>query len=102
MPALNVRFKLVLMTNMIAPARLAVYSGLAEHFDLLVLHEGLESNRDTWQDVDKKLPKATVRRVWGWQIRRTERSNDGRVFDYQYIHVTPGFVWHLLRFRPSA
>jgi glycosyltransferase involved in cell wall biosynthesis len=90
------------MINILAPARLAVYSGLADHFDLLVLHEGLESNRDTWRDLDKELPNAKVRRARGWQIRRPKKTNDGELFDYHYIHLSPGIIWHLLRFQPSA
>src|ERR1039457_368257 len=89
------------MVNMIAPARIPVYSGLARYFDLLVLHGGTESNRDSWHDLDKKLPTARVKRAWGWQIRKRKKIN-GKAFDYQFVHVTPGFLWHLFSFRPDA
>jgi hypothetical protein len=37
--------KLALLTNMIAPYRLPLYSVLADEFDLLILHGGKEANR---------------------------------------------------------
>ena len=93
--------KVALLVNMIAPARLPVYSGLASRFDLLVLHGGTESNRDSWQDMEKSLPGAQVVKAWGWQISIPRREN-GQVFDRRYIHITPGFLWHLLRFKPDV
>jgi glycosyltransferase involved in cell wall biosynthesis len=95
------RLKVALLVNIVAPSRVALYSGLAEHFNLLLLHGGTENNRDSWDDVGKKIPKADVRRAWGVQIRKMQKSN-GKVFNPQFIHVTPGFVWHLIGFRPDA
>jgi glycosyltransferase involved in cell wall biosynthesis len=97
----NRRLKLAIMTNIIAPAKLPVYSGLAAHFDLLILHGGTESNRDSWCGVEKNLPNARVVKAWGWQIR-TARKENGKIFDQRYLHVTPGYAWHLLRFRPDV
>jgi glycosyltransferase involved in cell wall biosynthesis len=97
----NRRLKLAIMTNIIAPAKIPVYSGLAVHFDLLILHGGTESNRDSWCGVEKKLPNARVVKAWGWQIR-TARKENGKIFDQRYLHVTPGYVWHLSRFRPDV
>jgi len=101
MSSLDRKPKLALLLNMIAPARVRLYSILAEHFDLLVLHGGTEANRDSWSGFEAALPNARVLRAWGWQIRR-EKKVDGEVFDEKFIHVTPGFTWHLLRFRPNA
>jgi glycosyltransferase involved in cell wall biosynthesis len=95
------RLKVALMVNIVAPSRVALYSGLAEHFNLLLLHGGTENNRESWDDMGKKIPNADVRRAWGFQIRKMQKSN-GKVFNPQFIHVTPGFVWHLIRFRPDA
>jgi len=97
----NQKIKLALLTNMIAPYRLPLYSVLADHLDLLLLHGGKEANRDSWSSSDAALPKAKVLRAAGWQIRRSKKIN-GEVFDEKFIHVTPGFIWHLLRFRPDA
>lgn len=93
--------KVALLVNMIAPARIPVYSGLASRFELLVLHGGSESNRDSWRDMEKALPGAQVIKAWGWQISIPRRQN-GRVFDRRYIHITPGFLWHLLRYQPDV
>jgi glycosyltransferase involved in cell wall biosynthesis len=95
------RLKVALMVNVIAPSRLAFYSGLAEHFDLLLLHGGNESNRESWDDLGKKIPNADVRRAWGFQIQKMRKAN-GKAFNPQFLHITPGFAWHLLRFWPDA
>jgi glycosyltransferase involved in cell wall biosynthesis len=81
--------------------RLPLYSILADQFDLLVLHGGTEANRDAWGNPEGALQKARVVRAWGWQIQHKKKVN-GAVFDEKFIHITPGFLWHLLRFRPDA
>jgi len=95
------RQKLALLINIISPARIALYSGLASRFELLLLHGGNESNRDTWQGMEQLLPNAKVIRAWGWQIRLKRKVN-GTAFDSRYLHFTPGYIWHLLRFRPDV
>lgn len=89
------------MVNIIAPSRLALYSGLATRFELLLLHGGTEDNRESWDDLGKRIPNADVRRAWGFQIRTMQRAN-GKAFNPRFIHITPGFVSHLIRFRPDA
>lgn len=101
MSTTNRKKKLALLTNMIAPYRLPLYSVLAEQFDLLLLHGGREANRDSWSGLEGALPNARVVRALGWQIRYARKVN-GEVFDEKFIHVTPGLLWHLLRFRPDA
>jgi glycosyltransferase involved in cell wall biosynthesis len=97
----NRKIKLAILLNMIAPYRLPLYAALADQFDLLVLHGGKEANRDTWNGFEEALPKAKVIRARGWQIRRVKKLN-GEVFDEKFIHITPGLLWHLLRFQPDA
>jgi glycosyltransferase involved in cell wall biosynthesis len=101
MSTTNRKRKLALLTNMIAPYRLPLYSVLADQFDLLVLHGGKEANRDSWSSLEGASLKARVVRAWGWQIRHAKKVH-GEVFDEKFIHVTPGFLWHLLRFQPDA
>jgi len=93
--------KVSLLVNIISPARIALYSGLAEHFDLQILHGGMESNRDSWHDLDRAVPCARTMRAWGWQLE-IPRKKEGKPFDRRYIHVTPGYIQHLLSFRPEA
>jgi glycosyltransferase involved in cell wall biosynthesis len=93
--------RLCLLINTISPARLPVYTAMAKHFDLLLLHGGNEKNRDYWRNVEKNLPGAKVKRAWGWQIP-IMRKHRGKFFDYRFIHITPGYLWHLLTFRPEA
>jgi glycosyltransferase involved in cell wall biosynthesis len=101
MSTTNRKKKLAVLTNIIAPYRLPLFSILADQFDLLVLHGGTEANRDSWGDLEGALQKARVVRAWGWQIRDKKKIKPG-VFDEKFIHITPGFLWHLLRFRPDA
>jgi len=95
------KIKLALLTNMISPYRLPLFSALAEQFDLLLLHGGKEANRDAWSNLDDALPNAEVVRAWGWQVRYARKMNGG-VFDEKFIHITPGLLRHLLRFQPDA
>jgi glycosyltransferase involved in cell wall biosynthesis len=96
----NKHLRVALMVNIIAPAKISVFSGLAEHFDLLLLHGGMESNRDSWSDLQQKIPGATIKRVMGWQIQG--KKMDGKVRDDRHLHITPGCLWHLVRFRPDV
>jgi len=93
--------KLALLTNMIAPYRLPIYSVLAQEFELLILHGGREANRESWSNYEEALSDAEVVRAWGWQIPHKKKVN-GRVFEEKFLHITPGAFWHLLRFRPEA
>jgi glycosyltransferase involved in cell wall biosynthesis len=101
MSTTNSKTKVALLTNMISPYRLPLFSFLADQFDLLLLHGGKEANRDSWSGLEESLPNARVVRAWGCQIRHAKKIN-GEVFDEKFIHVTPGFIWHLLRFWPDA
>jgi len=101
MTAINNRRKLAFLTNMIAPYRLPLFSVLGDQFDLLVLHGGKEANRSSWGNAEDILSNVRVVRAWGWQIPFKQKI-DGRIFNERLFHITPGFVWHLLRFRPDA
>jgi glycosyltransferase involved in cell wall biosynthesis len=93
--------RVAVLVNTLAPSRIPIYAALASQFELLVLHGGKESNRDAWADVDNGLQNATVKKAWGWQIPLRRKQN-GQVFDRHYLHITPGYLWHLLRFQPDA
>ena len=95
------RTKVALLTNIVAPYRVSVYEALAERLDLLVLYSGTESNRTTWEGTLAGLSKCRVKRSWGLTIRRRlKRGPD--VFDNRYLHLNPGFLTDLFRFRPAA
>src|ERR1700743_224495 len=94
------RLKVAILVNIIAPAKVPVFSGLAERFDLLLMHGGMESNRDTWSDSEQRIPGATIKRVLGWQIQTNKM--DGRISDRRHLHISPGFLWQLIRFHPDV
>ena len=93
--------KVALLINMISPARISLYSCLAEAFELLIVHGGTERNRDSWRGFENALPAATVTRAWGWQIPFSRRQK-GRTFDEQYLHVNPGYLWQLFKSHPDV
>ena len=93
--------KVALLINMISPARISLYSCLADAFELLILHGGTERNRDSWRGFENALPAATVTRAWGWQIPFARRQK-GQAFDEQYLHVNPGHLWQLFKFHPDV
>ena len=95
------KFKVCLLLNMISPARLPLYTALANRFDLLVLHGGTEANRTAWRDAEKSLPNARVKRAWGWHISRIQ-EDDGTFIDRRFVHITPGYLQALLKFRPDV
>jgi len=101
MSTANRKLKLALLTNIIAPYRVPLFSYLADQFDLLLLHGGREANRESWGSLEGALPNAKVVRAWGWQIRHARKVN-GKVFDEKFIHITPGLLSHLLNFGPDA
>ena len=101
MSTANRKLKVALLTNIIAPYRIPLFSFLADHFDLLLLHGGREANRESWGSLEGALPNAKVVHAWGWQIRHARKVN-GKVFDEKFIHITPGLLWHLLVFGPDA
>jgi len=96
----NCRPRLVILTNIIAPARIPLFSGLADHFEVVVLHGGTESNRESWKEIGTGSSKFASVKAWGWQIRTARREN-GQIFDKLHFHITPGYVWHLLRIKPD-
>jgi len=101
MSAANLKLKVALLTNMVAPYRLPIYSFLASEFELLILHGGTEANRESWGNSEEALSNAEVVRAWGWQIPFNQKL-DGKVYNQRLFHIAPGVIWHLLRFRPDA
>jgi glycosyltransferase involved in cell wall biosynthesis len=95
------KLKVALLLNMISPARIPLYSALADHFDLLIAHGGTESNRKSWSDAEKALTNATVKRAWGWQFSRIQEDN-GIFIDRRFVHITPGYAQELIKFRPDV
>jgi len=94
------RLKIAVLFNIIAPAKVPVYSGLAAHFNMLLLHGGMESNRTTWFGSERKIIGAKVKQVWSWQIELRKMS--GKIRDRRHLHITPGFIFYLFGFNPNV
>jgi glycosyltransferase involved in cell wall biosynthesis len=90
-----------ILVNQIAPARLPVYRGLADHFVLSILHGGTEDNRNTWQHIGGLPSTVTVKPLLNWQLR-SRRTLKGEVFDHHYLHVPVGALIELVRLHPDA
>ncbi|HEX3660348.1 MAG TPA: glycosyltransferase family 4 protein [Acidobacteriaceae bacterium] len=95
------KLRVALLINRIAPARIAIYSGLAREFELCIVQGARESNRTSWRGLDQEIPDAIVKEAWGWQLRLPRRA-EGQIIDHQHIHIRPGIFWELLRFRPEV
>ena len=95
------KLRVALLINAIAPSRIAIYAGLAREFDLRIVRGGREGNRTSWHGLDKQIPNAVVKQAWGWQLR-IARKAEGQVIDHQHIHIRPGILWELIRFRPNV
>lgn len=94
------RPKLALLTNIVAPYRLPIYTKLAEHFELLVLTSGEEDNRRVWSGLEATAT-FRIKRAWGLTIKRVKKSESG-VADVSYIHINPGYMWEMIKFRPDV
>lgn len=90
--------RVALLVNQISPYRIKLFQRLAEHFDLTILHGGMEGNR-AWKET--AVEGAHSRKVAGWTLVFKQRE-EGKVFDRRYVHVEPGYITDLLLLRPEA
>lgn len=96
--------KVALLVNMIAPYRVPVYARLAEAFELSIFHGGMEGNRSSWQEDRLRVPGATTKRSWGFQVRLQPKASGsaGEVYDVQFVHLAPGYFLDLVRSAPEV
>jgi glycosyltransferase involved in cell wall biosynthesis len=94
------RLKIAVLFNIIAPAKTPIYTGLASHFDMLLLHGGMESNRTSWVDPERKISGAKIKQVWNWQLKLWKMS--GKIRDRRHLHISLGFIFYLFRFNPDV
>lgn len=93
------RPRLAILVNIIAPYRLPIYRFLAQRFETQVFFSGRESNREMWGRMAQG--GFSVKRARGLSISLPQRGERG-VYDWRYLHVNPGYLTELLRFRPDA
>lgn len=91
--------KLAILTNIVSPARVPIFQHLGERFDTLLLLSGREDNR-RWEQ--QRVPGVRTKVAWGLTVKRTVPGGDGRTAEQRYLHLNPGYLWELLRFRPDA
>lgn len=91
--------RLAILTNIVSPVRVPIYQLLSERFDTLLILSGREDNR-RWEQQRVFGVRSTV--AWGMTRKRTVRSGDGRAAEERYLHLNPGYLWELVRFRPEA
>jgi glycosyltransferase involved in cell wall biosynthesis len=96
----DTRLKIAVLFNIIAPAKVPVYSGLAANFEMLLLHGGMESNRTSWLAPEKKISGAKIKKVWSWQLELRKMS--GKIRDRRHLHISPGFIFYLFGFNPDV
>jgi glycosyltransferase involved in cell wall biosynthesis len=98
----NQRFKVALLVNTIVPYRIPVYQKIGLKFEMIILHGGQESNRSTWKGVEEKLHNIKTKKSWGFQLPLHKKSKGGGIYDYKFMHITPGYFFDLLRYSPDA
>lgn len=94
------RKRLTILTNILPPYRVPVYRLLGEHFDTVVMLSGEEDNRH-W-DLKHTFFGFSVTTVKGLTVRRSLSRGSGRTYDLKYTHVTPRYLWELIKYRPDA
>lgn len=95
------KYKVAILVNIIAPYRVPIYKLIGSFFDLSIFYGGQEQNRTSWQNVEKKLSGINIKRSWGLTLSFRQRINNG-VYDYKFVHLTPGYFFDLLRYNPDA
>lgn len=94
------RLRVAILTNIIAPYRLPIYRRLGEAFELRVFVGNPERNRPSWPTWVTG-DSFTVERVFGFALRLPSLRR-GRVFDWVFLQIQPGYLPALLRWRPHA
>lgn len=95
------RPRVAILVNIIAPYRIPLYEAIGRVFETRVFVAGEEANRSTWRSAVSKITSVTVKKSWGVTIPYGRGRSDG-TYDNRYLHITPGYLLDLLRFRPHA
>src|SRR5437762_8034653 len=96
------RPKLVFLTNVVAPYRMALMERLARVFETSVLYSGEEPNRKEWRVIaEVGASRVRLKKSWGVVLNRSRRRYEG-LFDHSFVHVTPGYALDLVKSRPDA
>lgn len=93
------RAKLAILTNIVSPVRVPIYQLLGERFETLLILSGREGNR-RWEQ--ERVPGVRSKVAWGITWKRTVRGGGGGTAEERYLHINPGYLWELIRFRPEA
>jgi glycosyltransferase involved in cell wall biosynthesis len=96
--------RIALMLNILAPYRIPLVRRLADNFWLRLMLSGEERNRAVWDEhIRSKLAELQIEseRVWGLTFA-IPRLFKGKLFDHRYVHINPGYLRALLRFRPDG
>lgn len=91
--------KVALLANDLFPYRMPIYRKLAEEFELRIILSGTEDNRQ-WNRRDLEGTLDT-RYAWGYTAKYARRQRT-EVSDLRYLHINPGYLTQLVRFRPDA
>ena len=92
--------KLAVLTNIVAPYRLPMYERLAKEFDVRVFYSGAEGNRRQWAPASHVDSRLSLSRSWGCSLSWTRHERGVAV--EKFLHVNPGLLADLYRWRPDA
>lgn len=94
------RHRVAILTNVIAPYRIPIFSQIAEHFDTRIFISGEETDRGYWKGEESRLRNVTVKRSAGVTIKYKVGKN--QVYNTKFLHFPYGHILDLLRARPDA
>lgn len=94
--------RVAILTNLLAPYRIPVYEGLAQHFSVDVIYQGEPSGRSSWQEWARNSDTPlNLHRSRSIRIEYT-RSVRGIDLDRRFFHIPYGLPINLVRLRPEA
>jgi glycosyltransferase involved in cell wall biosynthesis len=97
--------RVALLVNFISPYRAPVYRCLADAFTLTVFHgkEMTRALRPEWKYFRAELGPARIKESWGIVFRRRWlHEQTGALYEERPFHMTFGYLWDLIRYRPAA
>ncbi len=89
-----------ILTNMLSPYRIPVYSAIGRAFDVTVLTSKHEKNRTHWQ-APSQIPRSfSTRQSFGFLLTLRKKTR-GRTFDVRNLQLPLGVLLDLPRLRPD-
>ncbi len=91
--------KIALLTNIISPYRVPIYKSISNEYELAIFTSGNEDNRDP-SFIEYQTLNCQIKESWGFTFKK-KIKNDDKIYDHKYLHIKPGVLIDLIRFKPK-